>query len=507
MSWQAIASSAVGTSHFDSGICQDANAYEVVEAGEIIIGAVSDGMGSAKYSQIGSDAAVQVAITELKRIEWQLQPMHEYVIHEIFYDLVKTITNELNSLSQAHNCYIQDLACTLIVFVASPHWFNAMQIGDGLLVGRSTNGEYELLIAPDKGEYINETSAVTDVKGPQDLNILVRHTSFEFICAATDGIENICLQKNQRWKPFRNFFETLENHLNSTEEHEYKQHELSNLLNSERINKATDDDKTLLLCTYETDRTDFYLESANQAHQSRGHSSKNSGTENRRNVSLPPLSNSVLSQLTLSASQSEDFSTVVAEAPHLGKDISTPAHIDRPFARKMAQVISPAKSDSLLSGSFESIREGIVTEMMLIDDFGKSLNVDIKRKRHHGLDSLEVLIISEKPLLSKVTITQIIRSNMMMPFDSSLPARIRVFNISLGDGEKIQFIRNVDIIDRQAFMISLACFTGLYCLGLIVFCDLVSNQTTTILLSLIVLYSVIFIPLLLYCFYDQSRDW
>ena len=78
----------------------------------------------------------------------------------------------------------------------------------------------------------------------------MKSMSCQFICAATDGIENISLIKKKDWIPYDKFFIPLEQHITSKSELEDKKKILSNFLNSNKINQKVDDDKTLLLCSY-----------------------------------------------------------------------------------------------------------------------------------------------------------------------------------------------------------------------------------------------------------------
>ncbi|BAZ84694.1 hypothetical protein NIES806_08860 [Dolichospermum compactum NIES-806] len=60
MVWKAIARSATGTSHEQQKIrCQDCGNYRIFK--DVIVGAVADGAGSAKYSHFGSELAVETA--------------------------------------------------------------------------------------------------------------------------------------------------------------------------------------------------------------------------------------------------------------------------------------------------------------------------------------------------------------------------------------------------------------------------------------------------------------
>ena len=252
MEWQAVASRARGYKHIKGGKpCQDYGDYEILSGGRVIIGVVSDGMGSAKHSEIGSQLAVEVAISELKRESWLYSPKDEKHTQKIFKSILEVVRAKLKNWADINGYSVQDLACTLLAFIATPQWLAAMQIGDGFVVVRSKGGDYQLLFKPDKGEFANETTPLTSSDALREMQVCLRSIPYKFICAATDGIENISLIKTKDWKPFDNFFRPLENHMLSPYILEQKKKKLDDFLNSEKINQSTDDDKTLLLCVYQ----------------------------------------------------------------------------------------------------------------------------------------------------------------------------------------------------------------------------------------------------------------
>jgi len=98
--WKAIARYATGTSHQDQKIpCQDYGNYRIFN--NVIVGAVADGAGSAKYSDVGSKLAVETVLKYLGRISeylqkrkhwWQKisQPLSEQEAKKLFAGTVKT---------------------------------------------------------------------------------------------------------------------------------------------------------------------------------------------------------------------------------------------------------------------------------------------------------------------------------------------------------------------------------------------------------------------------------
>lgn len=260
MQWQAVSCSSPGTYHIDQDIpCQDAAKYETDSGNQIIIGAVSDGMGSARQSHIGSRLAVDTVISELKgMISCQDQLKNDEELREIFLSIVRRVQDALKNKAKEEGYSVEDLGCTLLAFVATPNRLAAMQVGDGQIVIRLKGGNYELLFMPDKGKYPNETTPVTSSHALKGMKFCLKSGCYEFICAATDGIENISLIKTENWKPFEGFFKPLEEQIMlSANTLADKEKEIDQFLNSEKINKSTDDDKTLLLCVYSSNFTNL----------------------------------------------------------------------------------------------------------------------------------------------------------------------------------------------------------------------------------------------------------
>ena len=260
MNWKAVRDYAIGTSHQNQGIpCQDYGDYRIF-SDVIIVGAVADGAGSAKYSDVGSKLVVETVlkcfsdINEYPQKQEELeqsfsQPLSKEEAEKLFAKIVKIAITKLYEQAAKENYSVNDLACTLLVFVATPDWVVAMQIGDGFIVVRSQNSEYQLLFQPDKGEFINETTFITSTNAVKDMRVKVISEKQEFICASTDGLEKVAIRLSD-WKPFPPFFKPFEEYLHDTvnlEEDKY----LTEFLNSERLNSRTDDDKTLLLCFFD----------------------------------------------------------------------------------------------------------------------------------------------------------------------------------------------------------------------------------------------------------------
>jgi hypothetical protein len=67
VTWKAIECHAIGVSHQKQGMpCQDYGKYQIL--GDVIVGAVADGAGSAKHSDLGATLVVESVVNHLLQI-------------------------------------------------------------------------------------------------------------------------------------------------------------------------------------------------------------------------------------------------------------------------------------------------------------------------------------------------------------------------------------------------------------------------------------------------------
>jgi len=257
--WRTVCQSAIGSFHVETGLpCQDDGAYQTLGK-DILIGAVADGAGSAKHSDLGAKIAVETAIAFLADLidipddedkQWaenMSQSELDAIFKPLFPKLLTHIQTQFQQEAHEKQLKIQDLATTLLVFLATSKWLAAMQIGDGFILIKSVGEAYQLLFQPDKGEYINETTFVTSANALAEMQIRVLAKPTEFICAATDGVEKVAINY-ANWQPFPPFFQPLEQYLQSTEQP--LEEDLKDFLDREDLNARTTDDKTLLLALW-----------------------------------------------------------------------------------------------------------------------------------------------------------------------------------------------------------------------------------------------------------------
>lgn len=293
MAWKAIARFCAGTKHQKRNIeCQDYAAWELLKDCAIA-GVVSDGAGCAKYAAQGAEIAVKTAISSIKRSFEQLNPVlfdtsslvqyrHQPLLfvsklcrwffslfgfkntnqvryireisdsttREIFNLALEQVRLSLQQQALKQQCSIDEFACTLLAFIATPCWIAAMQIGDGFIVVRQPNNNYQLLFQPQKGEFINEVAFfVTSHNVKDEMKVQIFPGKHKFICVSTDGLELVSIRFRD-FQPYKPFFQPFEEYMETIPDPE-QETDIEDFLNSEQVNRRTNDDKTLLLCFYD----------------------------------------------------------------------------------------------------------------------------------------------------------------------------------------------------------------------------------------------------------------
>ena len=236
--WKKIVARGTGTSHSKWGKpCQDYGNY--IEKKDIIIGAVSDGAGSAQHSEEGSKLAVETEIDYLKR-----NYDHSSSLENLLWDSFNQTTEKIREKAKEKKYELKDLSCTLLVFIATPHDIAAMQVGDGFIVVRFDDEEdFRLLFDPQKGEYANETIFITSHVQPKIDTWLQKP---KFIFASSDGLERVALEKQNQ--PVKGFFSHFEKSFCKGRDLDEEKKDIEEWINGEEVNKRTDDDKTIVVC-------------------------------------------------------------------------------------------------------------------------------------------------------------------------------------------------------------------------------------------------------------------
>lgn len=245
--WKVLATSVTGTSHQKVGIpCQDAHSYEVL-SGDVLITAVADGAGSAKYANLGSAIASKTAVKTIQaRASSDSWPENDDGWKIFLKNSLEAAITALKKEAKNRSIELRDLSTTLILIIATPEIISVIQVGDGAVIVSDNKGNITALTKPQVGEYINETNFVTAPNVLDIAEIKVQHGSFVNIAVFSDGIERLAL-KFPRWEPYLPFFSPLFRFIrNETDDNELGK-QFDSFFRSSKISDRTDDDLTFVL--------------------------------------------------------------------------------------------------------------------------------------------------------------------------------------------------------------------------------------------------------------------
>ena len=252
--WRVAVASAAGSSHIREGIPnQDAVDSRLVEigGGQVVVVAVADGAGSAPCSDEGSQVAVKAAVASivdgLNRRPAAASSKH--LATSQVRIAIKKAKNAVVRHGKKHRVPTRDLACTLIVAVASERLMAAAQVGDGAVVAFNIdNGTARTLCAAHGGEHANETTFITSRTRPHRI-ASVGHASgsdYNALALITDGLQNLALKMPER-EAFLGFWNPILKDLAQTGEPEAVPERLHSFISSERVQSRTSDDVTIAI--------------------------------------------------------------------------------------------------------------------------------------------------------------------------------------------------------------------------------------------------------------------
>jgi hypothetical protein len=248
VTWRYVDGFATGTSHLETQTpCQDRCACAVfasADGGEVFVTVVSDGAGSAAFSERGAQTVCDDLLEQVAaavRESSDLDALSDEMVRSWFLG----VRERLRLMARETGSEIREFAATALLVVASERQTICAQIGDGGIVLRRGPGEpFEIAVWPEGGEYANQTFFVTDDAAPERIE-LRRFDEVADVVAFSDGLQNLALQQSSK-SAFEPFFGPLIQTVRTRDsEFDAFRGELVAYLNSEAVNRRTDDDKSL----------------------------------------------------------------------------------------------------------------------------------------------------------------------------------------------------------------------------------------------------------------------
>lgn len=241
--------SVVGSSHLSTDTpCHDHHSYRILPNNLGYIACVSDGMGSASHAELGSQTASLFVVDFLQK---QLNPtMTDDEVILLMKEAFIETNDKLHDTAHLNGVNVKDLNATLLVFVTLNKRQFFGQVGDCTAIGKKDN-RYDVIVPQQRGEYANATFSICNLESVGDGIFEKVDEFYPMVALMSDGIESISIsaKDNQVSKLFYDpFFKVFER---DDFEQFYFQQSLEKFLESDRISKKTDDDKTLLFISME----------------------------------------------------------------------------------------------------------------------------------------------------------------------------------------------------------------------------------------------------------------
>lgn len=265
MEWRIARASVIGSGHIQAGMpCQDSN--YVMQVGDTVVIAVSDGLGAATYSDRGSTFICEDVVNRLAQaitppqptfIESMTQSVSRFItgVAAQPFDMKAVMTQAVTAsraalieLATTAQHEPREYACTLLVAVLSPDAWHVLHIGDGAVVGIESATNVRTLSAPDNGEFINVTVPVTSSDYQQHLRYSHGNESLYGIALLSDGVQPMCINY-KTGAAFAGFFQPLIAWLAAFPPQTLADAStgLHSLLDSDKLRQKSDDDMTLVL--------------------------------------------------------------------------------------------------------------------------------------------------------------------------------------------------------------------------------------------------------------------
>lgn len=252
--WVWAGARAVGTSHLAQALpCQDAFACRVWQrAGvpPVLVAVLADGAGSAERADVGA----LLAATLVRDIVCEAldEGIHFDDVPELLRHAV-TETRLALALKATHDGReINDYASTLLAVIAHPSGAVAGQIGDGAIVVDNGTDGWRAVHWPDHGEYANTTSFLTQEDALDNLRLEVIAGPVRRLSLFSDGLERLLLDFRAK-AAHGPFFDRLLAPLEAAPLagcDAALSRDIKALLNSDKVNDRTDDDKSLVCATF-----------------------------------------------------------------------------------------------------------------------------------------------------------------------------------------------------------------------------------------------------------------
>jgi hypothetical protein len=251
--WKYAYASVPGRYHLKIGLpCQDfcdCRCITVPGGETVLIAVAADGAGSARFAEMGAKLACYLLADGIKEL-LESGINIDGLTRDKANSLIEKLQQEVAFHAHIYGSSSRDFASTLIAAVIGLRESVFFQIGDGAAVisQHERPGEYRPVFWPQNKEYVNMTHFVTDCgPGCEAMEYVLLRGAVDELAIFSDGLQSLALQYQSR-TAYTPFFKPLFASLASLDSGNGRVlNSLSSFLNSDKFNKRTDDDKTLVI--------------------------------------------------------------------------------------------------------------------------------------------------------------------------------------------------------------------------------------------------------------------
>lgn len=250
MGWVAAVDFRRGGDRCGAQPCRNYGKLEKVQNG-VVLGAVADGVESARYSHLGAKVSVRSGLAALRDSSDDLSAAlvggPRLPLRDLFAKVMETVDEAMQRTASQEALPVRELATSLTVFFAGPFGLAAMQIGEDLLVYRPRGGEYGLVFGSCEDETCSQDVTQPDAVDAMRVGFL--RGPIEFLCLASQAFQPVSLD-TEASMPSEPFFRPLDHYASGALDDGDVHRGIREFLRTSQKSREIDDDLTLALCRY-----------------------------------------------------------------------------------------------------------------------------------------------------------------------------------------------------------------------------------------------------------------
>lgn len=265
---EIIGKSVCGSKHIEAGDpCQDNWNGDVAE--EYLLTCVADGLGSSDNSAVGSELAVNAAVSRFQdwvaEFDGEIATVSEEVIEELYSKLYSAARTSLMDRAESEGDSLDEYHTTLSIVFATPDWYAAGAVGDSGLVGIDPTGHYKKLVAREESSTASATVPIT-----ASASLIEDRKRFNFerspvaaVVSFSDGFDRFAWAKNDSSKPRTKFFNRISRFITGVDSFNDSdaRRQFGQFVESEVFKQHSSDDKTLVVGRFPSNISSQLVES------------------------------------------------------------------------------------------------------------------------------------------------------------------------------------------------------------------------------------------------------